>query len=468
MFEDARARGGFDIGLAGLDPDALLGVIEECERRVAGLQARQVAAMAALERFRRGTPLAEFTATEVGFALRLSPNAAQDRLAVAVELAGRLPQTLDLLGSGRVDYYRARCVVEAVTGLDDDTAAAVQARVLPVAGERTATQLKAALRRAVQAADPDGAERRHQHASRGRRVELIPAEDGMAAVSLVAPADGASTVYAALDGLARAARREPTEARTLDQLRADVLVEIARAILQAGGWDGLRLPSRRSSGRGRAAVQVTVGADTLLGVTDEPGWLAGYGPIPASMARQIARDGTWRRILTSPATGSALDYAAETHDPGPVLAGHVRTRDGSCVAPTCTAPATGPGTDLDHTVPWPAGSTTAGNLGALCRRHHRAKQVGFSLDQTSPGVFTWTTPTGRTYQRRPPALAPPRPNWRDLPRPAAVERALQWGSRGRTLSAASLPTETGARDGTGTDECRRVSESAGRLQALLG
>ncbi len=52
----------------------------------------------------------------------------------------------------------------------------------------------------------------------------------------------------------------------------------------------------------------------------------------------------------------------------------VRTRDGTCRMWGCTRAATH--TDLDHVRPWPEGATTAGNLVALCRRHHRMKQRG--------------------------------------------------------------------------------------------
>lgn len=401
MFED----------LADLDADALLAEIEHCERQVAALAARQAAAMAALARARAGTELAEFAPDEVALALSLSTNQARDRMAVAETLVRRLPATLAALGRGELDYYRARCVAKAVWPLDDAVAAAVEARVLPGASTRTAAQLRAGLRRAVLLADPAGAQARHTRVAADRGISLMPDEDGMATVSIAAPADDATVIYLAFDGMDRAARRAPEEKRTLDQLRVDLLAEVARDILAAGGWNGLQVSARR----GRAALHVTVGADTLLGVSDEPGWLAGYGPIPASMARRVARDATWRRILTDPLTGSLLDYSATAHDPGAVVEGHVLTRDRTCRCGSCTTPAAT--CDLDHTVPHPAGRTEPGNLGPLCRRRHRAKQAGFLLRQDRPGVFDWTTPTGRTYRVCPPPLAAPRPDFVSRLRP---------------------------------------------------
>ncbi|MGH8836580.1 MAG: hypothetical protein ACRDWG_16525, partial [Actinomycetes bacterium] len=58
--------------------------------------------------------------------------------------------------------------------------------------------------------------------------------------------------------------------------------------------------------RSPAQIQVTVPATTLLGLTDIPGELAGYGPITAEVARRIVAHGTWRRLLTDPASGQLL------------------------------------------------------------------------------------------------------------------------------------------------------------------
>lgn len=403
---DAAAVPASGDGVLPADPESLLQVIETCEREVARLHAVQLRAMAALEGARRDTRLAEFAADEVSLAIRISPDAARDRLWVAGAVTTRLPATLAALEAGELDYYRARCMVEATARLSDtEQVAVVEARVLPRAGGQTATQLRAALRRAVMAADPAGAEQRHHRASAQRRVERRADDDGMASLWVYGPADGITALYTALDGVARTARRHPDEVRTLDQLRADTLCELGRAICDAGGLGGVPLAGRR---RTRPHLHVTVGADTLLGVGDEPGWLAGHGPIPASMARAIATDATWRRILTDPATGSLLDYATDTHDPGAVLAGHVIARDQTCRFPTCTVPAEY--CDLDHTTAHPDGPTASGNLGPPCRRHHRAKQAGFHLHQHRPGVFTWISPTGRRHHVQPPALAPPRPD----------------------------------------------------------
>ena len=81
--------------------------------------------------------------------------------------------------------------------------------------------------------------------------------------------------------------------------------------------------------------------------------------------------------------------------------GHlIRARTASCPAPGCGAQAYH--ADLDHTVPWPTGPTDECNIAPPCRHHHRVKQApGWKLEQISPGVMQWTTPSGRTYTTTP-------------------------------------------------------------------
>ncbi|GAA1116604.1 HNH endonuclease signature motif containing protein [Nesterenkonia jeotgali] len=53
----------------------------------------------------------------------------------------------------------------------------------------------------------------------------------------------------------------------------------------------------------------------------------------------------------------------------------IEFRDGTCQAPGCMVAAEH--CDIDHQIPWPHGATTASNLWALCRKHHRLKTAGF-------------------------------------------------------------------------------------------
>ena len=75
--------------------------------------------------------------------------------------------------------------------------------MLPKAPEQTLAQLKAALARAVLAADPEGAEERHREARRDRRVVVTAEADGMGTLWAMLTATDAVGAFTWLTRLAR-------------------------------------------------------------------------------------------------------------------------------------------------------------------------------------------------------------------------------------------------------------------------
>jgi hypothetical protein len=233
---------------------------------------------------------------------------------------------------------------------------------------------------------------------------------------------------------------------------------------KAGG-----LGSGRRSGRG---IELQVRLTTLLGLDRKPAELAGWGPIHAELAQQIAAEhggGHWRYLITNPAgqpiavgplrrrpagvartgrpgmveiqvpepTLRALTQAGgrpdgwhpviaeilaglNTHPaagdptarlPGAALRRWIRARDRTCIFPTCRMPARH--TDADHTLEHAhGGPTIQTNLTGPCRHDHRLRHDGgWLLYQTQPGHVIWISRLGHHYQRRPPPAIP------DLPDP---------------------------------------------------
>ena len=375
--------------LETVDADVVLDEIAACERIVAATQARQIRALARFAELRSGQRdglMDEFAADEVAPLLRISRNAAQVRLDLAVELTQRLPGTLTALANGELDLYKARIVAELTRPLSDEQAAAVEASVLPRVGEQTPGQLRVALRRAVLRVDPHGAEARRQARIRYRAVVLQPGEDGTADLTAVnLDAADAVAAYQRLDDYARTMGAD--DARTMDQRRADVLIDLILG----------RITAPQSN---RPLVHVTVAASTLAGLNDQPGNLTGYGPITAQQARELAADGTWRRILTDPASGTVLDVDSSNYRPPAALAEYVRTRDRTCRFPGCRHPARR--CDIDHGDPYPRGRTSVRNLCCLCRHHHRLKhERNWTIEHGKDATITWTSPTGRIYRTTP-------------------------------------------------------------------
>ncbi len=405
--------------------NALLDSLAARQRLIAHLQARQAADLAELSGNYPG--IREFLPTELALALHIAESTADKQLSEATDLVHRLPATFGALDAGLITAVKAATIRVGTEGLDPDLSAAVEDDVLPRAADRTVPQLRDAVRRSILARDPAGSEDRYRGEQSRRRISTHPKPDGMAGLWVYAAAQDIAAVQTCLTALGAAART-PDDLRTADNRRVDALVDICTDILDSGSWHGTTL---RADHRRRPHIQVTVPITALLpgGAGDacpaaghgtcitggEAAELAGYGPISPAQARAITADGTLRRLVCDPVTGTLLDYGRSTYTPPAALTDHVLARDRTCVLPGCRQPAhLG---ELDHIRPYhpgrpDGGATSADNLAVSCKHHHRAKDGGeYRLSRTADG-YRWTTPLGRTYVRPPTRLwepPPPRP-----------------------------------------------------------
>ncbi len=167
----------------------------------------------------------------------------------------------------------------------------------------------------------------------------------------------------------------------------------------------------------------------LFGDDDEPAHLAGYGPIPAPLARALlARhpDTTTsstrvflRRLYTRPGTGQlvAMDSRQRLF-PDPARR-FLLARDQICRTPWCGAPIR----HLDHITPHTKGGpTTLTNGQGLCAACNLTKEAPGWHHTTNPNdphdtTVHITTPTGHHHTSRPPP-PPTSPPWPTETRPA--------------------------------------------------
>jgi hypothetical protein len=129
--------------------------------------------------------------------------------------------------------------------------------------------------------------------------------------------------------------------------------------------------------------------------------LAGIGLTALRAAIQLLERARVQAAADAVAGGCAHADESPGYRPPPRLREYIAARDVTCRSPVCGQPAWR--ADLDHTIPYDQGGRTCRcNLGGGCRRHHQLKQhPRWRLEQTKPGVFTWTTPAGRTYTTGP-------------------------------------------------------------------
>ena len=155
----------------------------------------------------RPARVAASAAAEVALELTMSQYGAAGWADLAVDLCWRLAATGEALAAGVIDLPRARLIAEATGMLSDDAARDVEARVLPVAGRQTPGMLRAALRRAVLTADPEGAERRRKEAERQAKVSLYPDQETTATLAgQRLPGVHAAAAMARIKAMARAMR----------------------------------------------------------------------------------------------------------------------------------------------------------------------------------------------------------------------------------------------------------------------
>src|SRR6201999_3210113 len=151
---DATTRDG---RLAELADDELIGVLKAWQRLESWCASGLLTAVAELARRRPadGTPpaapgefpaqLSEFVSDEIAAALTLTPRTADACQDLALDLAVRLPGTARALYEGVIDRAKARLIAESTRILAGEQARAVEAQILPRAGQQTTGQLRAAV-----------------------------------------------------------------------------------------------------------------------------------------------------------------------------------------------------------------------------------------------------------------------------------------------------------------------------------
>ena len=357
---------------------------------------------------------------DVAAALRLSPTTAQNRIDVARVLVGHLPNTISALASGEISAAHATVIAKETAtairnGLSEEGVFRVEQAALAHAEFHTPGQVANKVKTTIAKFSPEDFEEIVSKARDSRRVSCYPEADGMATVVAILPAEDAQMIMKSIEafivkrnqeeesctcnlksgssnGCEFHSREDAAEWSLLsaDMKRADALTSIASQALGAMA-DDVR-PHRRP-----ISISVAVDLPTLLGLAENPGQLAGYGAIPASVARKLAADGTWQRFISDPTTGNLLDFGREKYIPPQELVDFLLARDRTCRFPGCGR--SGQLADIDHAQSWESGGeTNPANLGLLCRRHHRMKtHGGWKLESNADGSCSWESPLGKHY-----------------------------------------------------------------------
>ena len=393
-----------------LSPAARIDYLAALERQSSWLQAAMQRAIVAVAGISEGKSDGPFTGVDeaeredVSSALRLSAGTAQMRIDVARTLVNHLPNTCSALATGELSAAHATVIARETAaairdGLSEFAIFSIEEKAIAHAEFHTPSQVAQQVRSAIAKFAPATFEEVVEKARDSRRVSCYNDVDGMSTVVAILPAEDAQTVMKAIEAfivkgstvLNIPGESPVSDVRSADMKRADALTSLAGFALAASSEE-VALHRRPIT------VNVTIDLPTLLGLSENPGQLAGYGAIPASVARALASDGKWKRFITDPQTGALLDYGRETYQPPQALIDFLIARDRTCRFPGCRRSAAL--SDLDHAQSWEEGGTTSlDNLGALCRRHHLLKtHGGWGIESRADGSCTWTSPLGKIYQ----------------------------------------------------------------------
>jgi hypothetical protein len=341
---------------------------------------------------------AEATAAEVGAALNLTRRSSDHEVATALDLCRRLPAVWMALASGDIDVRRARTILQGTHHLPMGPARAVVDEVMPDAGRLTTGQLAAQLRKTCIEVDPHDATQRYETAVEERRVVVEPTPWGTSTLlGIDLPPHRVAAGMRRLNRLARSLRRRG-ESRTMDQLRADVLLDLLIGVEPVTTGVG--------ASAHRGMVDIHVDLTTLAELDESSGDLAGYGPVIADIARQAAEfqhDAEWRFAVTDPESGDVQFAGVTRRRPTSAQRRWVDAAYWSCVWPGCRMPARDG--DLDHRRRYSEGGVTAvGNLAPLCRFHHRIRhRHGWRYRRLVNGDHVWTSPLRHAHiTSRPP------------------------------------------------------------------
>ena len=392
----------FDLGTSDA---GLIDAMSECSRLESAAIARRLAAVGELYA-RRAVEWAdralwcadpfEAVAAEVSAAQNISRGRAGTQIRQARDLRERLPRVAAVFAAGRVDYRLVATIINRSSNVADDVLAefdAALAAVIPTWMKLSGPKLADRIDQWIAKLDPDGV-RVPPEVDESRYVEVGPTVPGMGGIWANIHATDAAAFDQRLDALARTVCKD--DPRTVMQRRSDAVGAMAagaeKLLCACGSVD---CPALGAGGAAPVLIHVLADRATVEGSGGNPGYLPKFGIQPADSVRSHCATAKLK-LLAVP------DEARSGYRPSTALVTYLRWRDLTCRWPGCDAPVC----DIDHTVPYPAGPTSRGNLKLYCRAHHLVKTFyaghgGWSEQQLSDGTMLFASPTGHRYVTEP-------------------------------------------------------------------
>jgi hypothetical protein len=379
-------------------------------------------------------------AAEAAGMARLTDRRLQGEIDHAMTVIDDYPTVFEAWVERRIERGHVDVIVRVGTGLPDEVRESFAEAAIGVCERDVPSRVRGALEVLAARVHPQSFTERHGAAAAERCVRVFHGADGMSnlvanlptviAVGMLdrltqmgqsvkdarvatGPEDGVdaagssagmnATGATGATEMDAAGAEEPTDTRTMDQLRADILGDL---VLGGAPVVDPTYGADRAGGLGaiRARVQVTVTAETLMGRDEHPADAVGGALVDAETARLLAGQvSEWDRLFIDPVTRTPVEI--DTYRPTVAMKKLLTARDQHCRFPGCRRAAIR--CELDHTIDYALGGHThIYNLAHLCQRHHSMKQfTRWEVRQVGGGVLEWTSPLGRVYREDVPTPA---------------------------------------------------------------
>jgi len=321
---------------------------------------------------------------EAAVALRETPQKVSHRMFVAKGLRHVCTNTLTALAAGDITEKAAHDIVRFCQDLTPEQVSVMEEKLLEAAKTASDSTIYQKAKRFHDRMNPEAAASRHEKSAQSRKVTEWYDAHGMGTLKLYHRADVIKALSSTLRWVANQ-NNDPQDTRTTDQLLADVYSD---ALVH--GWPG----SEGTPLKPRLSITIPA-LDMLVNPDKTLADLEGYGPIPVSLALELAKDApSFQRVLTDPWTGAVIDVERRNYRPTQGLKDLLRLRDVHCCFPGCRRSADR--SEIDHIDDWAhGGKTERENTHLLCKQHQMFKHaLGWKVVARADGTKEWVTPHG--------------------------------------------------------------------------
>ena len=404
MFESV-----FDIdsGAGEADLRAKVEQFEKLKSAAAAGQARATALWAAKRRAAEqaaGVPAAKRgrgLCSEIALARHDAPVCGNQHLGLANALVHEMPHTLAALASGALSEYRATLIVRESACLsvehrrELDTEMCAEVSRLTGWGNK---RIEAEAKKIAARLDAAAVVERSAKAEKDRCVTIRPAPNTMVYFTVLMPVAQGVAMYAQC--------KHEADTTVDERSRGQVMADTAYS----------RITGRSATKPASVTLNLVLADTTLAGDDHCPGWLDGYGPVPAGFVCQLTGDAitdaeakaTLRRLYRHPQSGQLVAMESRSRIFPKGLAALIGLRDQTCRTPYCNAAIR----HHDHATPARQGGPTSAlnGLGDCEACNYTKEAPGWKVttnERDGEHTAEFTTPTGAVYHSTAPPLPGP-------------------------------------------------------------